>query len=154
MAVTAKAYGQFVVGQFGTTAARRIDWVTDTIKVALAGTGYTPDQDAHDFFTDVTDELAAAGGYTAGGETLSGKSVAYTAGSNLVALLAAATTWTGADWAAGDGPAFAVVYKDTGAGATSPLIGYLDLGGEQNPNAIDFVINWHATEGVVKATIA
>jgi hypothetical protein len=51
-----------------------IDFESDTIKVALVTDSYTPDQDSHDFFDDVTNEVSGTG-YTAGGETLTSKSV-------------------------------------------------------------------------------
>src|SRR3712207_1302567 len=46
-----------------------IDLDTDTIKVALVTSSYTPDQDAHDNFDDVTNEVSGTG-YTARGVTL------------------------------------------------------------------------------------
>ena len=43
-----------------------IDWLNDTIKVMLVTSAYTPDQDAHDFKDDITNEISGTG-YTAGG---------------------------------------------------------------------------------------
>src|ERR671926_414352 len=51
-----------------------IDLDTDTIKVALVTSSYTPDQDAHDFFDDVTNEVSGTG-YSAGGASLANKAV-------------------------------------------------------------------------------
>jgi hypothetical protein len=151
MAVTAKWYGQGALGLFSATAARRVDWVNDDVRVSLHTATYTPDQDTHDFFNDATNELTTAGGYTAGGAALAGKSVTYTAGTNIVALLASATTWATATFTC----RYAVVWVNTaGASSTDPLLGYVDFGADQSPAGIDFVINWHATEGVLKATVA
>jgi hypothetical protein len=53
---------------------RSIDLDTDTIKVLLVTSAYTPDQDAHTKRSDVTNEVSGTG-YTAGGATLANKSV-------------------------------------------------------------------------------
>jgi hypothetical protein len=145
MAVSALWYGPAIEGQYGTTAARRVDWVTDTIKVALATSSYTPNQDAHDFFNDITNEVSGTG-YTAGGATLGTKSVVLTGGTNTVALIAATSVWTTATFTA----RYAIVYKDTGTASTSPVLGYVDFGGDQTVNAATFSIVWDATAGVLK----
>lgn len=49
---TAKWYGNAHAGQYSATAARRVDWVTDTIKAALCTSSYTPNQDTHTWRTD------------------------------------------------------------------------------------------------------
>ena len=51
MAVTASLYGVPLANMFGGTSVW--DWDTNTIKCALL-TGYTPSQDTHDFFNDVS----------------------------------------------------------------------------------------------------
>jgi hypothetical protein len=144
MAVSALWYGPAIEGQYGTTAARRIDWVTDTIKVALATSTYTPNQDTHDFFNDVTNEVSGTG-YTAGGATLGSKTVVYSGASNKLVLDAADTSWATATFTA----RYAIVYKDTGSAATSPLMGYVDFGGDQTVNSATFTIAWDA-DGVLK----
>jgi hypothetical protein len=144
MAVTGFWYGKALEGQWGTTAARRVDFATDTIKVALCTSSYVPDQDAHDFFNDITNEITGTG-YTAGGATLGSKSVAYTGGSNTLSLDAADTQWTTASFTA----RYAIVYKDTGTSSTSPLLGYLDFGADQTVSSGTFTIQWHA-DGVLK----
>lgn len=50
-------------------ATDSIDLDTDTIKVMLVTSAYTPDQDAHTKRSDFTNEVTGAG-YTAGGATL------------------------------------------------------------------------------------
>lgn len=145
MAVTAFWYGPAIEGQYGTTAARRVDWVTDTIKVALTTSTYTPNQDTHDFFNDITNEVAGAG-YTAGGVTLGSKTVVYSGASNKLVLDAADAAWTTATFTA----RYAIVYKDTGSAATSPLMGYVDFGGDQTVTGATFTIVWDV-DGVLKA---
>ncbi len=148
MAASAKWYGQAFTGQWSATAARRVDWATDTIKVALVTASYTPDQDAHVFYSDLTNEVPNGTGYTTGGATLAGKSVSYDSATNETRLLASASSWTVATFTY----RYAIVYKDTGAGATSPLIAYFDTGGNQTVTLGTETITWDATFGVVKVT--
>lgn len=150
MAISAKWYGRALEGQYGTTSARRVDWATDTIKVALTTSSYSPDQDAHDFYSDITNEVANGNGYTTGGATLGTKSVNYDTASNVMSLRAATTSWSSASFTA----RYAVVYKDTGVGSTSPLLGYVDFGADQTVSSGTFSIAWDATDGVMKITAA
>jgi hypothetical protein len=101
-------------------AATQIDWVGNTIKAALLGSGYLPKLDTHDFFDDITAELSAGGGYSSGGATLANKSIAYSAGR--VSFVADPATWAGTLAAR-----FAVIYKSTGVAGTSPLLGLADF---------------------------
>jgi hypothetical protein len=122
-----------------------IDFDTDTVKVALVTTAYTPSQDTHDFWNDVNaNELAAGGGYTAGGNTLGTKSVTYTAGTNRTALIAADTSWT---FVGTKAFRYAVAYKDTGAAATSKLLGYSDLGAQSITDAL-FTLDFDQVNGL------
>src|SRR5438552_5213265 len=147
MAATANWYGQAYTGQWSATAARRVDWVGDTIKVALCTSTYTPNQDTHVFFSDITNEITGTG-YTAGGVGLAGKSVSYDSATNETRLLASASSWTTATFTY----RYAIVYKDTGSAATSPLIAYFDTGGIQTVTLGTETITWDATFGVVKIT--
>lgn len=148
MAVTAYWYGKGLEGQYGTTSARRVDWVTDTIKVALTTSSYTPNQDTHDFYDDISNEVANGNGYTTGGATLGTKSVNYDASTNVLSLRAATSSWTSASFTA----RYAVIYKDTGTGSTSPVLGYVDFGGNETVSSGTFSIAWDATDGVLKIT--
>lgn len=147
MPATAKWYGKALSGQFGTTAANRVDWTGDTIKVALCTSTYTPNQDTHDFFDDITNEVSGTG-YTAGGATLSSKSVNYDSATNVTSLRAGASSWTGATFTC----RYAVIYKSTGTASTSPLIGYVDFGGDETVSSGTFTITWDVTDGVMKIT--
>lgn len=129
MAHTTSWYGRGLEGQWSATAARRVDWVGDTIKAALTTNTYVPDQDAHDFFNDVTNEVTGTG-YTAGGATLGTKSVAYDTATNELRLICADIVW-------GPGATFgpfrkAVIYKDTGTATTSPLLGFITFDADQS----------------------
>lgn len=142
-------YGKALEGQWGTTAARRVDWATDTLKVALVTTSYTPDPDVDDFWNDVSaNEVATGSGYTTGGVTLGTKSVSLITATNKVALIAADPSWTGLTKAF----RYGVCYADTaGASSTDPLLGYIDLGA-QSLTASDFVIDCDQTNGLLSIT--
>ena len=151
MAITAKWYGQAFTGAFSATAARRVDWVGNTIKVALCTSTYVPNQDTDVFFAAVTNELPTAGGYTAGGAALTGKSVSYDAPSNDTRLIAAASSWSAATFTC----RIAVVYDaTTGVAATEPLLGWVDFGADETVASGTFTITWDATNGVMKTTPA
>jgi hypothetical protein len=67
---------------YGLTAQKMIDgstpivWTTATLKVALTTSTYTPNQDTHHFFSDITNEITGTG-YTAGGATLTSPTTTY-----------------------------------------------------------------------------
>lgn len=48
-----------------------IDVNTDTIKCGLVTSAYTYNRDTHTKYSDITNEVATGGGYTAGGQTAS-----------------------------------------------------------------------------------
>jgi hypothetical protein len=120
---------------------------SDTIKCALVTSSYTPDMDTHDFFNDVTNEITGTG-YTAGGATLASKTVTYDSTDNEGVFDAANPTWASSTLTARG----AVIYKDTGSAATSPLIRYIDFGTNQMSNASTFTVVFDA-EGIINLTI-
>lgn len=66
-------------------ANKETDWDTDTIKMALMGTGHSFN-DAHDFWNDISaNDYSSATGYTAGGETLTTRAITQTDSSALTA---------------------------------------------------------------------
>jgi hypothetical protein len=149
MSVVNKWYRAAFAGQFSATSARRVDWVTDSIKVSLHTNSYTFAQDSDDFFNDATNELSTAGGYTAGGVTLGTKSIDV--GTTLqTRLIAANAQWTSASFTARQ----AVVYSDTGgAASTDPLMMNINFGADQTVSSGTFTIAW-ASDGVGKVTVA
>jgi hypothetical protein len=143
MAVTAKLYNLAVTS----LANKEIDWSSDTIKVMLCTSTYTPSQTTHDYKSDVTNEVTGAG-YTAGGATLASKTEAFA--SQVKQFDAADVTWSTSTITA----RFAVVYDDTPAtDATKPLICYVDFGADVVSTGGDFTITWDAT-GIFTATVA
>ena len=107
--------------------AAGINYSSDTIKLLLVTSAYTPDYDNHQYRSSVTNEVASANGYTTGGITLSNKTVTKvgTGGSARYAAKSDPTVWTasgGSITARG-----AILYKDTGNSATSQLLAYILL---------------------------
>lgn len=145
MAVSAKLYGSALAK----LANKEIDFDSDTIKVALATSAYTPDQDAHDYFNDITNEVVGTG-YTAGGATLASKTVTYTAATNTQAFDAADVVWPASTITA----RYAIIYDATpGTAATNPLIGYVDFGADVSSTSGDFTISW-AAGGIFTLAVA
>lgn len=120
-----------------------IDLDTDTIKVALVTSSYTPDQDTHEFFSSVTNEVVGTG-YTAGGATLASKAVTADNTDNEGVFDADDVVWTTSTITARG----AVLYKSTGTAGTSALIAYIDFGSDKISTAGSFTIAWNA-EGIL-----
>lgn len=111
-----------------------IDMDAATWKLALATTTYTPDRDTHDFYNDLTNELATASGYTSGGVTLGSPTFSYDAASDQVRLDFADPSWT---FSASVTWRYGVVYIDTaGASSTDPLMLLLDWGSSQTVSGV------------------
>jgi hypothetical protein len=143
-----------VYGQAPKTAANREwDWDTDDIRLALVTSSYTPDQDAHIYWTSVVaNDMAASGDYTAGGVAIPGRSSGYTAGTNVTKL--DATLWEIGTVSPVTGAfRYAVAYSRTPAtDATRPLIFYMDFGA-QSVTASIIRVPWNAA-GVLTFTVA
>jgi hypothetical protein len=152
VAVTAKWFGLAIRDQWNVTAADRVDFLTDTIKCSLHTVTWVPDQDLHDYFNDATNELAATGGYTAGGVTLTGKTLTYDGPTNTVRFKCNDITWTALTPSAGI--RYGVYYKSTGTASTSHLMGYVDMGADQSPAGVDFTIRGDATDGILRGVVA
>lgn len=145
MAVTAFLYGNVFTAAFN----KEIDFAADTIKVALATSAYTPDQDAHDYFDDITNEVTGTG-YTAGGATLGTPTVTYTGATNVLKLDGADVSWTTSTITA----RYAIIYDSTpGTAATNPLIAYVDFGADVSTTAGTFQITWDAA-GIATVTVS
>lgn len=144
--MASKLYGKTVQKAFN----KEIDWDTDSIKVALVASTYTPDQDVHDYWDDVVSHEVTGTGYTAGGEALSSKTSTYDAGTNVTVLDAADVTWASSTITA----RYAVIYNDSGAtNAQKALLGYVDFGSNQSSSNGNFTITWDAT-GIIRITVA
>lgn len=113
----------------------KIDLSSDTIKIALVTSTYSPSIDNHDFFNDITNEVSGTG-YTAGGATLASKTVTQDNTNDKAVFDAADVTWTTSSITARG----AILYKSTGVSSTSPLIGYIDFGADKTSDGGTFQI--------------
>jgi hypothetical protein len=137
MAATTKFYGLFAKHLL----AKEIDWINDTVKVALITSGYSPNQDTDEHYSDVSgSEIAASGGYTTGGASLTTKAKTYDAATNEERMTADNLTWSALTASAAF--RYGVIYDST---ATSELIAWIDFGADQQPAGSDFTISWAAT---------
>lgn len=97
------------------TATTQINWMTDTIKVALVISAYSPNLTTHEFLSDI-------------GANIVGTDQTLTTKANALGVLNA----DNASWTAGAAPAtgqtvtYLLLYKSTGTAGTSPLIGLID----------------------------
>jgi hypothetical protein len=119
-----------------------VNLLTDTIKVMLVTSSYTPSA-SHSDRSDITNEVSGPG-YTAGGETLTTKSVSISG--TEARFFADNVTWEEATITARG----AVIYKSRGGSAADDeLVGYVDFVTDQESTNGDFTINWNAS-GVLR----
>lgn len=122
-----------------------IDKVVDlndgNFKVALVTSSYTPDAANHDYFNDITNEVSGTN-YTAGGAAPGTPTVSKSGGTTT--FDAADVTWSqsGAGFSTAR---YAILYYRTGTASTSPLMGYIDFGGNKGNTTGDLTIQWGAS---------
>ena len=133
MAGTWKWYGTAIEK----LAEGSIDLDTDTFKLMLTTSTYTPNQDTHDFRDDVTNEVGNSGTYAAGGATLGSGTFAYDAGSNEYRIAWASPAFTSATITART----AVIYKSRGgASSADELLAYCTESGDVTSTAGTFTV--------------
>jgi len=112
-----------------------IDFDTDTFKVMLVTSTYTPNKDTHDKRDDVTNEVSGTG-YTAGGSA-SVCTVTKDTANDKVTLSFAAVSWATATITARG----AVYYKSRGgASSADELVAYVDFGGDVSSTGATFTL--------------
>ena len=118
-----------------------IDLDTDTIKMMLVTSTYSPNQDTHTKRSDVTNEVVGTG-YTAGGVTLANKTVTVDNTGNTGVFDADDVTISTATITARG----CVLYKSRGGAASADeIIAYLDFGSDITSTAGNFVITFSAS---------
>lgn len=146
MAVTCKMYGKAMLSILN----KEVDLDTDVIKMALVTSSYTFNQDTHDYFNDITNEVSSSGtNYTAGGATLASKTVTYTGATNICNFDCADVSWSSATFTARG----AVVYVSTGVSSTSALLCFIDFGEDKSVSNNTFTVTIDAN-GLFKFTVA
>lgn len=145
IAVSAKAYGGFLLSLVN----KEIDLDTDSIKVMLVTSSYTPNQDTHRYKSSVTGESSGTG-YTAGGVALASVAVTYDAATNTVKFDADDVAWNASTVTA----RYAVIYDGSpGSDATRPLIAYVDFGEDVSTTSGTFQITW-SSSGILTLTVS
>jgi hypothetical protein len=139
LATTSYVYDSFILALL----AGEIVWATDTIKLTLHTSAYTPNQATDAVFADATNEVTGTN-YTAGGVTIA--QAAAGCSPRIVLLDAPDVSWVGLTVA----EIRYMVLTDTTA---TQLIGYVDLGENVAVTAMDFVISWHP-DGILAAQVA
>lgn len=120
-----------------------IDLDTNTMKVMLVTSSYTPDQDTHEDRADVTNEVSGTG-YSAGGATIANGAVTQDNTDNEGVYDGDDVTWSSSTITARG----AVIYKSTGTASTDLLVCYIDFGSDKSSSSGNFTIQWNA-EGIV-----
>lgn len=114
-----------------------IDFDTDTFKVMLVTSSYTPDFDLHDFRNDVTNEVSGTG-YTSGGATATVTVNAVDTGNNRLDITLGGATWTTSTITARG----AVYYKSRGgASSADEIIAFNDFGSDVSTTAGTFTLS-------------
>lgn len=124
-----------------------VDWDDNsgtTIKVMLVTSSYAVDIDNHTVKSDILNEISGTG-YTAGGAAILNRTVTIDNTNNVAHYDGDDVTWVSSTITA----AFGIIYKDTGVDTTSPLIAYIDFGGNKSSSAGDFTIQWNV-DGIFK----
>lgn len=140
MASTIELYSDFV----DNLASGNIDWLNDTVKVALVASSYSPNKH-NDVWADVSTHEVTGTGYTAGGETLTTKTQTYDSATGVRSFDADDVEWNNSTITA----RYAVIYSDQ---ATNLVIAYVDFGAERASSEGLFRIAWHA-DGIFEAVI-
>lgn len=118
-----------------------IDLDTDSIKVMLVTSAYTPNIDTHTKRSDVTNEVSGTG-YTAGGSALATKTVTADNTGDKGVFDADDLTWSSSTITARG----AVLYKARGgASSADELIAYIDFTSDQISSNGNFTIQWNAS---------
>jgi len=124
-----------------------MDLLSDTLKLTLHTSTYTPNQSTNEVKADATNELGTANGYTALGATLASKT--YASSSLVVTFDAADVTWSATTITHRIG----VVWDDTPTTPADPLIMYIDNGADVTTSSTDLVYQWNAS-GLFTITVA
>lgn len=113
-----------------------LDLEADTHKAALVTNSHTPDFDAHDFYNDLTNEIASGGGYTTGGNTLTGTTLTVVSG--LLSWDATDLSWTSATISAARA---AVIYADA---LSDELICLVNFGADASVTSGTLTVQWNS----------
>lgn len=129
MAIGAAPYACFLLG----LPQAQYNLLGGNIAVTLAGSTYVPSMSTHTYLSDVTNLIGAAVPVTLTGVTLT-----YDATNFLVTADANQVVWQSAVWTCRWG----IVYQNSGAAASSRLIGYIDFETERTYENEDMTLSF------------
>ncbi len=114
-----------------------IDFDTDTFRAMLVTSSYVENKDTHTKRSDVTNEVAAGGGYSAGGQVVTVTVTKDTANDRLDVSLG------GASWAASTITARKAVYykRRGGAASADELVAVNDFGSDVTSTGATFTLS-------------
>lgn len=120
-----------------------INFATGAFKVALLANAYTPDLAAHTVYADLTNELATANGYTAGGAALA--NTTWTESGHTTTFDADDLTVSAAGGTIGPFRKAAIYLNATVNAHVKPLVGYcvLDAADISISDGNSFIIQWN-----------
>ena len=111
-----------------------LDLTDDSIKVALVRSSYSVDLSAHEYYSDISSDVAASSSVLSGRSTTNG--------------IFDAENVTIENYGS-SGFSYLIIYKDTGTASTSRLIAYIDtadgLPVSSSSSTISITINWSDT---------
>jgi hypothetical protein len=145
---TATVYTNFAKEIGDTSAGAQINLGSNTFKVALLTSSYTPARDTDQYWSDISANEASGTGYTAGGQALSGVAWTKDATNHRSVLTATNPSWSSTTITF----RYAVVYKSTGTASTSPLVSYADFGSNQSATNGTVTIQYDSTNGIINLT--
>lgn len=119
-----------------------INWTSDTLKVALLGSGYTPNLNVDHVWSDISSNEVSGTGYTAGGAALGSTTQSISGG--VLTLGGANTVWSSSTITAN----YAVIYDTS---VSNKLLVIVEFGGSVSSTAASFTIAWNAS-GIVTMT--
>lgn len=129
-------YHTFKLKSYDSSTKINLDTGGDTLKIMLTTATHTPSASAHEFKSDLSNEVSGSN-YTAGGSTLSNQ--VFDLATGTVTFDADDVTWL--QHASGFTDARNVhIYKDTGNASTSPLIAYGVMSADKGNVDGDFTI--------------
>lgn len=135
MADQIRVYSQYMKSLMN----KEINWSTDKFALMLAGTGYTPNQDTHQYKSSVTNEVSGPG-YTAGGIELTNVTSTYDTANKWYTVAADPLSWENASLNAKT----AILYDKTpSTDATRPLVLYVSLDPVRSPENGNLNFAWN-----------
>lgn len=150
--VTHLMYYSALLGQWnGTTnAVFDLDEAADDMKLSAHTNTYAPNQDTHDFFDDVTNEVTGTN-YTAGGASLGSQTLTRSTGT--VTFDAADVVWLQSASGFSNARKFVLYRNASGVAANSRLFSVVTADADVGNVTGDLTIQWNAS-GIATWTTA